>query len=235
MPIRIRAIDEALRIWNRASVEIGNELRTARHVRGVTMRELGAAIGVSASEISRRELGKSPRLTGEKLAVHAAAVGLRLSVKLWPVGGGIRDAAQARYVAAFVARVGRSWKVTLEAPIPLAGDLRAVDILLASATARVAVEVITRLTDLQAQVHAAQLKARDIGATRLILVVAATHANRTAIASARAALVDAFELDGRRIIAGLAAGRDPLRDGIVVLEAPSARPRRSTGPSRGSP
>jgi len=199
------------------SAEIGNELRTGRHIRGVTLRELGAAIGVSASEISRRELAKSGRLTGEKLAVHAAAVGLRLSVKLWPVGGGIRDAAQARYVAAFVARVGRRWNVMLEAPIPIAGDLRAIDLLLTNANARVAVEVITRLADLQAQVRAAQLKSRDIGASRLILVVAGTHANRNAMASARGALVDAFDLDARRILAQLAAGRDPLRDGIVVL------------------
>jgi transcriptional regulator with XRE-family HTH domain len=199
------------------NAEIGDELRTGRHVRGVTLRELGAAIGVSASEVSRRELGRSRRLTGEKLAIHAAAVGLRVSVKLWPVGGGIRDAGQARYIAAFVARVGRPWTVTLEAPVPIAGDLRAVDILLANATGRVAVEVITRLVDLQAQVRAAQLRARDIGATRLILVVAGTHANRNAIASARGALVDAFDLDARRIMAELAAGRDPLRDGIVVF------------------
>ena len=94
-------------------------------------------------------------------------------VKLYPLGGGIRDAAQARYIAAFVARVGRPWRVTLEAPVPIAGDLRAVDVLLASERARIAVEVITRLADLQAQVRAAQLKARDIGATRLILVIAA--------------------------------------------------------------
>ena len=199
------------------NAEIGNELRTGRHIRGVAQRELAAAIGVSASEISRRELGKARRLTNERLAIHGAAIGLRLSVKLYPAGGGIRDAAQARYVSGFVARVGRNWTVTLEAPVPIAGDLRAVDILLANASARVAVEVITRLADLQAQLRAAQLKARDIGATRLILVVAGTHANRNAIASARGALVDAFDLDTRRILAELAAGRDPVRDGIVVL------------------
>jgi transcriptional regulator with XRE-family HTH domain len=217
MPIRIRPVEEALRRWGRMNTEIGNELRTGRHIRGVTLRELGAAIGVSASEVSRRELGKSRRLTTEKLAVHAAAVGLRMSVKLYPAGGGIRDAAQARYVAAFVARVGRRWTVTLEAPVPIAGDLRAVDILLANASARVAVEVISRLADLQAQLRSAQLKSRDIGATRLILVVAGTHANRNAIASARGALVDAFDLDTRRILAELAAGREPARDGVVVL------------------
>lgn len=198
-------------------MRIGEQFRAARLVRGLTLREVAVAVGSSASEISRRELGKSTRLTGEKLAVHAAAVGLRLSVNLWPVGGGVRDAAQARYIAAFVARVGRAWRVVLEAPIPIAGDLRAADILLTRGSVRVAVEVITRLADLQAQVRAGQLKARDLGATRLILVIAGTHANRRALEEVRASLVEGFDLDTRRVMADLARGSDPGRDAIVVL------------------
>lgn len=217
MPTRIRPIDEARRRWDRLATQIGDQLRTARHVRGLTLRELGAAIGVSASELSRRELGKSARLTGAKLAVHAAAIGLKLTVNLWPIGGGVRDAAQVRYVAAFVARVGRVWRVALESVIPIPGDLRAVDVLLVRGAVRIAVEVITRLADLQAQVRAAEQKARDIGATRLILVVAATHANRRAVAAASGTLVAAFDLDTRRVMAELAAGHDPGRDAIVLL------------------
>jgi transcriptional regulator with XRE-family HTH domain len=199
------------------AVELGEQLRTARHVSGLTLRVVGDGIGVSQSEVSRRELGRSRRLTGEKLAVHAAAVGLKLSVRLWPVGGGLRDAAQARVIARFVARVGRPWRVLLEAPIPIAGDLRAVDIVLARETVRIAVEVITRVADLQAQIRAAQLKARDIGATRLILVIAATRANRAALASARGTLVGSFDLDARHVLADLATGRDPGHDALVLL------------------
>jgi transcriptional regulator with XRE-family HTH domain len=217
MATRTRPLDEARRVWQRSALEIGDQLRAGRHVLGVTQSQIGAVVGASGSEISRRELGQSRRLTGQKLALHAAAVGLKLSVKLYPVGGGVRDAAQARYVAAFVARAGRMWKVTLEAPIPLAGDLRAVDVLLSSERGRIAVEVITRLSDLQAQLRAAQLKARDIGATRLILVIAATHANRRALASARPTLLGSFDLDTRHLLAELAAGRDPGSDGILML------------------
>jgi transcriptional regulator with XRE-family HTH domain len=219
MPPRTRCADDARRRWHRLARQIGDQLRTARHVRGLTLREVAVAIGSSASEVSRRELGTSPRLTGEKLAVHAAAVGLRLSVNLWPVGGGARDAAQARYVTAFVARVGRAWRVRLEAPIPIAGDLRAVDVLLVRGEVRVAVEVITRLADLQAQIRAAQLRARDTNATRLILVVAGTHANRRLLESTRASLVATFDLDTRRVMADLARGTDPGRDAFVVLLA----------------
>lgn len=217
MANRIRTLGAARRHWDRAAIELGDQLRAGRHALGLTLTQIAEALGISDSEVSRRELGRSPRVSGQKLAVHAAAVGLRLSVKLWPVGGGIRDAAQARYIAAFLARVGRLWKVILEAPIPIAGDLRAIDILLLNDAARVAVEVITRLADLQAQVRAAQLKARDIGATRLILVIAATGANRRTLSAARSTLVEAFDLDTRRLMAELAAGRDPGRDGIVLL------------------
>ena len=217
MPTRTRSTDEARRVWARTARELGDELRTGRHVLGVTQKRLGGAIGVSQAEVSRRELGRSRRLMGEPLAVHAAAVGFRLSVKLWPVGGGVRDAAQVRYISAFVGRVGRVWSVALEAPIQLPGDLRAVDVLLVRGEVRIAVEVITRLADLQAQVRAAQAKARDIEATRLMLVVAGTHANRRELGGARSTLVTAFDLDTRRLIVELAAGRDPGRDGIVLL------------------
>ena len=193
------------------------ELRTARSVLNLTQRRLGAALGVSASEISRRELGRSRGLTGGRLAEHAAAVGWKLSVQLWPIGGGVRDAGQARLIGLFVARVGRAWRIRLEAPIPIGGDLRAVDALMVRGAVGVAVEAITRLADLQAQVRAAKLKARDIGATRLILVVADTNANRAALVEMRPSLAESFDLDTRRLLADLGAGRDPGRDGIIVL------------------
>jgi len=198
-------------------LEIGDQLRAARHLLGLTQKQVATALGISQSDVSRRERGRAPRLTGQALARHAAAVGLKPSIKLWPVGGGVRDEAQARYVARFLARVGAAWKVLLEAPIPIAGDRRAVDILLIAGRTRIAVEVITRLADLQAQVRAAQLKARDIGATRLVMVVAGTHANRDALRAVRSTLVSSFELDARRVLNELAAGRDPGRDAIILL------------------
>lgn len=217
MATRTRVLDDARHAWHRQAREVGDQLRTGRHVLGATQKQVSTAIRVSSSEISRRELGRSRRLTGEKLAIHAAAVGLNLSVKLYPLGGGVRDAAQATYIAALVARIGRAWKVKLEAAIPLVGDLRAVDVLLVGRDVRIAVEVITRLADLQAQIRAAQLKTQAIGATRLVLVIAATRANRAALAAVRSSLVEAFDLDSRRVLSELAAGRDPGRDAIVLL------------------
>ena len=217
MPPRTRGIDAARRTWQRTARELGDQLRAGRHVAGLTQRQVGRAIGVAQTEISRRERAAAPYAGTEQLALHAAAVGLRLSIKLYPVGGALRDAAQVAAIGQFVARVGRRWRVRLEAPLPLPGDLRAVDVLLVGPSARVAVEVITRLADLQAQVRAAQLKARDIGATRLVIVATGTHANRRALADARPSLVQSFELDTRAVVAALAAGRDPGRDAFILL------------------
>jgi len=144
-------------------------------------------------------------------------LGLRASVKLYPIGGAIRDVAQARYIEKFVGRIGRAWRIRLEATLPIAGDLRAIDVLLEGPIV-IAVEVTTRLTDLQAQLRAAQLKARDVGADRLVIVVAGSHANRRALADARSILAANFDLDTRRTLAALADGKDPGRDAIVVLD-----------------
>ncbi|HET7685902.1 MAG TPA: hypothetical protein VFM19_05845 [Candidatus Limnocylindria bacterium] len=217
MATRTRAVDEARRAWHRLRVAIGGDLRTHRHVLGASQTDVGDAVGLSASEISRREHGNAPSMSVLSLSEHAAAVGLRLNIGLFPVGGGVRDAAQLKYVHRFLARVSDRFMRELEATIPIAGDLRAVDVVLRSAGCLIAVEVITRLADVQAQVRAAQLKARDIGATRLILVVAGTHANRRALDEARRALTGAWDLDTRRVMAALAAGRQPDHDAIILI------------------
>jgi transcriptional regulator with XRE-family HTH domain len=219
MSVRTRASDDARRRWLAICRRAGDELRTSRRVHGLTQRQVGTALGLSQSEISRRELGQAHGIAGRALALHAAAVGLKLAVQLWPVGAAIRDAAQARYVATFVARIGHRWRVQLEANVPIPGDLRAADVLLANGATRVAVEVITRITDLQAQLRLAQAKARDLQATRLVIVTAATHANRATMAATRGALIESFDLDSRAVMSALAAGRDPGRDAIILLAA----------------
>jgi len=100
--------------------------------------------------------------------------------------------------------------------MPLSGDLRAVDVLLTGACT-IVVEIVTRLADVQALIRAAQLKQRDIKADRLVIVVAATHANRRALEIARPSLASAFELNRYRVMQELAAGRDPGRDAIILL------------------
>jgi antitoxin component YwqK of YwqJK toxin-antitoxin module len=71
---RNRAVDEARRAWHQKRVAFGDELRTRRLAGGASQRDVGAAIGVSVTEISRRERGDAPNLRVVSLAKHAAAV-----------------------------------------------------------------------------------------------------------------------------------------------------------------
>ncbi|MGI8929213.1 MAG: helix-turn-helix domain-containing protein [Candidatus Limnocylindrales bacterium] len=218
MASRVRVVQEAMVRWARIWPEVAAELREARLALGLTQSQVASAIGTSRSRIGRIEQAKIRRASIEYLVRHGAVVGLRGSFKYYPVGGAIRDAAQARYIARFLERIGHAWQVKLEVPVPIPGDLRAVDVMLLGAGCRIAVEVITRLRDLQAQIRAAQLKQRDLGADRLIIVIAGTHANRAAMASGRTTLLATFELDTRRVLAALATGDDPGRDSFIVLD-----------------
>lgn len=195
---------------------IADELRSARLALGLTQAGVARALNVSRDRVSRIELRRTKTVSASYLARHSSVVGLRLSIKLYPVGGHLRDEAQARYIARFLERVAHSWRVRLDVPMPLSGDLRAVDVLL-DGSCRIAVEIVTRLTDLQATLRSSQLKQRDIKAERLVIVVAATHRNRRALADGRASLLATFDLDTQRTLAQLAAGKDPGRDAIVLL------------------
>jgi transcriptional regulator with XRE-family HTH domain len=186
-------------------------------VAGLTQRAVATATRTSASRICRIEQGRIPTVTWRQLTQVAAAVGLRLSAKAYPVGSAVRDAAQLRYLERFLARIGIGWNRQLEVPIPLPGDLRAIDLVLRGPSCLMAVEVITRLADVQAQLRAASIKARDFGANRLIIVLAGTHANRRALDAALGSLPGSFAVDTRRVMADLAAGRDPRLNAIVLL------------------
>lgn len=79
------------------------------------------------------------------------------------------------------------------------------------------VEALTRLSDFQAQSRAAILKKRDLGAARLILLVAATSANRRALREARDVVDMSFPLGTKTILAAMRDVRVPGADGVVVL------------------
>lgn len=151
------------------------------------------------------------------LARHGAAVGLKLHARFYPVGGGLRDAAQLDLLRRLRARIGDRWSWRLEAPLNIPGDLRAFDALLIRPDATIAIEAITRLRDAQAQLRQATRKQRDGQVARLVILLRATHYNREALASAADVLATAFPLGTRATLAALTAGEDPGDNGIVLL------------------
>src|SRR5918994_6130351 len=183
---------EALRTADWILREIGRELRVARITTGRRQADVAATIGTSIAHVSRVEHGLIKRIGIPALSRHAAAVGLKPYVKLYPAITRPMDHAQLAFFARFRARLSDAWQIIVEAPMPIAGDLRAADAMISVPGFRCMVEVITRLADFQAQLRAARIKQRDLGADRLVFVVAGTTANRRAIRLVGATLADAF-------------------------------------------
>lgn len=174
-------------------------------------------LGSSTSSVCRVEHAQVGSLTVMNLARHAAAVGLKPYVKLYPLGRRLLDAPQLALLARFRARLHPSWTWATEVPMPIAGDLRSADCVIATGGCRILVEAYTRLADFQAQTARAAQKRRDLGADRLLILLAATHANRRAAAESASVANGSFPLGTRAALTALRDGRDPGADAIVFL------------------
>ncbi|MDP9468156.1 MAG: hypothetical protein M3P32_05370 [Chloroflexota bacterium] len=137
-------------------------------------------------------------------------------MKLYPFGPPVRDAAHLRLLTDLVERISPAWRRTHEAPIPIDGDRRAWDLLLEGPVA-IGVEAETRLGDLQALERAIQLKRRDSGITRVLLVIRGSKRNRMLIREFLPMLRTAFPLGTAEVMRALHDGRDPGADGMVTL------------------
>lgn len=217
MSNRLRRVEEAAIAGRRLQHDLGTELREARLARGIRQDDVARAAGVSRAKVSRVERGALRDLAIADLARHGAAVGLKLHARFYPQSGGLRDAAQLDLIRRFRARIGDRCTWQLEAPLPIPGDQRAFDGLLRRGSTTIAIEAITRLRDAQAQLRAATQKQRDGQATRLVILIKASHANRAALDTAADILATTFPLGTRTTLAALAAGADPGRNGIVLL------------------
>lgn len=147
----------------------------------------------------------------------ARIVGLDLSLRCFPAGGRLRDAAHVALVGRFLARVHPRIGRTIEAPIPMDRDQRGWDVLLAIGDTQVGVAAETRLRDLQALLRREQAKQRDGAVDQLLLVVADTRANRHALHEARVVL-EAQGFAGTRLtMARLERGEVPPQSGYALV------------------
>lgn len=184
---------------------------------GVRQSDLGQALGWSRSWVGTVERHEASDLGVVDLARLCAAVGLDLSVRAFTGPTVLRDAGQVALVNRFVTRIGPALSWRLEAPVA-PDDQRAFDVLLGRHPCSVAVEAITRLRDVQAQVRVLESKVSACpGVVAHLLLVAATRSNRQALLEAGPQLRRAYPLGTRLVMAMLGRGQLPERDGIVVL------------------
>ncbi len=192
------------------------ELEGARVAGGLSVREVARVVGVSPHRIERAERGGPGALTIDLAARIAPVVGLQLAASLHPNGDPVRDRPQLALLERFRPRLHPSMSWRTEVPMPIAGDLRAADGAIEGGFGTILVEAETRLTDLQAVERKAALKKRDLGADRLILLVADTPNNRKVL-DLHPELRERFPIGTRNCLAALTRGEDPGGDCLVVL------------------
>lgn len=172
---------------------------------------------MSHSQVGRIERASHPSVSVIQLARIASVVGLDLSLRTYPNGSPFRDAAHLALLLRFRQRISPLLKVRSEVPLPIAGDLRAWDLLIVGAGEPIAVEAETRLVDLQALERRIALKMRDGGVGRVILVVSATRGNRFAVREAAELLQGSFPVPGRLALEALSQGRDPGGSSTILI------------------
>lgn len=172
---------------------------------------------MSHAQVGRIERGKVVDPTIGQLARLASAVGLDLSVRLYPGTDAVRDAAHLRLLERFRRGLHPRLGWRTEVPLALDGDRRAWDAVVRGDGWRAHVEAETRIADVQALQRRLALKMRDGHADRLILVVARTRTNTATLAAVRGAMATMFPLSHREVVARLREGDDPGGSGIVCL------------------
>ncbi|MFN2483637.1 MAG: hypothetical protein ABR509_01690 [Candidatus Limnocylindria bacterium] len=140
-----------------------------------------------------------------------------MSVRTFPAGPPLRDAAHVALLRRLRERVSPMWRWRAEVPVGGFGDERAFDVVLERDGMRVAIEAETRLRDVQALARRLALKLRDGRVDRLIVVVSGTRTNRLGLRNAEPVMREGFPAGSRTVLAALSAGRDPGRNGILLL------------------
>jgi hypothetical protein len=136
---------------------------------------------------------------------------------MYPGDDAIHDAGQVALIRRLRQRIGSPGRWDAEVPIPADRDQRAFDAVLTLSAGRVGLEFFVRLADAQAQWRAANLKKRDAGLDRLLVVLADTPSNRRALRQVGSAFGDVSVGHSRTVLAQLTAGVMPESDGIILI------------------
>ncbi len=193
------------------------ELRSARLDRGLAGGDVARAGGLSAAQYSRIERGLTDGPSIEQASILLAAVGLELSVRAYPGGEPLRDAAHIALIDRLRARVHRSLRFHTEVPFPSPGDRRAWDVVIAGPDWRHGIEAETRPRDRQALERRLALKLADGDVVSLSLLLLDSRHNRDFVRANREVLSERFRVPGRRTLELLGAGVNPSGNSIILL------------------
>ena len=197
--------------------ELRREARTARRDRGLSLADVGRAVGLSQAAMSRFEHGETADIGIIRLSKVLAVVGLQLSARAYPGDSPIRDSAHARLLGSLRAALHPTLGWSMEVPLPIPGDRRAWDAVIRGPNWRYGVEAETHPTDLQALLRRIELKRRDGGMDGVVLLLPATRHVRQLLEGGGDLMSSAFPVAGRGVVATLAAGTDPGGSSVIVM------------------
>lgn len=184
---------------------------------GLTQSQVGAAAGISHSEVSRIELGLAHRVPYDTLVLVGSVLGLDVPLRTFPTGDPIRDVAQLGLLARLRQLLPASFTWQTEVPLQIPGDRRAWDAVIRGRGWRVPVDAESRLRDIQAFSRRTALKKRDDRCEVVILLVADTRHNRRVLRLAAPDLAAEFPVPGRAALASLLNAEQPQGSEIVLL------------------
>lgn len=217
VPSAERTTDRAARRADAQLLEIAAAIREARMTHGISQAAVARAVRIPQSELSLIERGKRASVSLRTLVRLCAVVGLDLSCRAFSAGAPIRDIAHLELLDRLRKALASTWSWRSEVPFPIQGDRRAWDRVMRNGPLAIAVEAETRPRDLQSLERRLELKRRDGGVDRLILVMRESKWNRTLVRSDPAGLSAAFPIPGPVALRALADGRDPGGDAIIFL------------------
>lgn len=218
MPTRNRPSSRAQATSRRLVATAIEDIKGARIRAGISQKDLGHTVDMSASQVGRFERGQLKDVTIEKVCRLSTAVGLEASLRLYPSGDPIRDASQVRLLVRVHERIAADVRWRTEVPLFGRDDARAWDAVADGTGCVDGFEAETRLSDIQATERKVMLKLRDdTSIQHVFMVIADTRANRAALVLGRETLRGNFPLDTREVLASFANGRCPGANGLIII------------------
>jgi transcriptional regulator with XRE-family HTH domain len=217
MPSHVRRREEARQRGRSATATVLAELRAARLDRNVSGRLVADALGITTGQYSRLERGLTGGLTIEQATVALDAVGLDLSVRIFPGRSPLRDSAHAAVIDRLRARCHSTVRVLTEVPLPGDREQRAWDVVLVGRDWQHHVEVETRPRDRQALERRMALKVRDGAVGGVSLVLLDSRWCRDFVRAGADALAARFPVPAAVALAALRTGHDPGAGSILLL------------------